>query len=630
MAKADPTLVKASMIEAKTRAASNVSNMKPLFDATTEVSKGYLTQVQDIMKTFKDEKEKERLALEKQMEPFMASADTAFQSIYELKEPLPDAIINMFELEVNKLQDQFEMVNSIGEGDTRENRKARAKIMGELTKLKNATIGFRKESTEVLFNIKENSVNTSVVDPATLDPAKMVLDLQNLDKLADEGKVKVTYGKNGPVFTVKDYYSDATSVWGDEISFTMSDLNEAFPPKDTKIDGAIMSMNTASGKKGVFDGTGEDPVYNYEVQGQRGFLMDMIKDKKDFQNIARRRVEGLDIPSFEESLMDNVDISFSVLDKMFYMDNGERVEIGQAFKYLDYNNDGKINNDDSRVDGVDAEVFKGNVAAMIDAVVNPDNPAFNLSVSKELFADYYVGTENSKGIDHQIYEKNYNLKVQEKIEKDKRSRRSNGSTNNEKGSDVYSGYMTFTKQDFMLNNILTGNPVSFKSNEGADVFHQNNDGTWTGKNSGITVTKEELVRDYLYMDYRAKTKFGNDFDFGPVSNEENKVLYTPDNYVRNVSNEKVIVTDLHKSAVKDIAETLNYSVANDFDRIQIRLNDNGKTSGKTGGLLLTVYYDGDGNVGSGIEGKSFGDTPTGIEAFFEKIVGSEEWNEYIN
>lgn len=622
MAKADPTLVKASMIEAKTRAASNVSNMKPLFDATTEISKGYLTQVQDIMKTFKDEKEKQRLALEKQMEPFVASADAAFTSIFELKEPLPDAVINMFEREVNKLQDQFEMVNSIGEGDTRENRKARAKIMGELTKLKNSTLGLRKEATEVLFNIKEGSVNTSVVDPATLDPANMVLDLKNLDKLADEGKVKVTYGKDGAVFTVKDYYSDATSVWGDEISFTMSDLNEAFPPKDTKIDGAIMGMNEASGKKGAFDGTGEDPVYNYEVGSQRGFLMDMIKDKKDFKNISRRRIEGLDISSFEESLMDNVDISFSVLDKMFYMDNGERVEVGQAFKYLDYNNDGKINNDDSRVDGVDAEVFKGNVAAMIDAVVNPDNPAFSLSVSKELFADYYVGTETTKGIDHQIYEKNYNLKVQEKIDADKR-RRGNGS-NREKTTETVNGNR-YNQTDFektyrsyidWIDNPTTGVIKSFPNGlqvkyENGDYFGLNADNKW------IKLDKGEVARESGLSKY-----VGGGEDYFIEGN--NNISYDSDYYVVDIANAKIPVTDLHKYAVKDIAETLNYSVADDFDRIQIRLNDDGKTSGKTGGLLLTVYYDGD------TEGKSFGDTPTGIKAFFEKIVGSEQWNEYIN
>jgi hypothetical protein len=619
MAKADPTLVKASMIEAKTRAASNVSNMKPLFDATTEISKGYLTQVQDIMKTFKDEKEKQRLALEKQMEPFMTSADNAFTSIFELKEPLPDAVINMFEREVNKLQDQFEMVNSIGEGDTRENRKARAKIMGELTKLKNSTLGLRKEATEVLFNIKEGNVNTSVVDPATLDPANMVLDLKNLDKLADEGKVKVTYGKDGAVFTVKDYYSDATSVWGDEISFTMSDLNEAFPPKDTKIDGAIMSMNTASGKKGVFDGTGEDPVYNYEVQGQRGFLMDMIKDKKDFKNISRRRVEGLDIPSFEESLMDNVDISFGVLDKMFYMDNGERVEIGQAFKYLDYNNDGKINNDDSRVAGVDAEVFKGNVAAMIDAVVNPDNPAFSLSVSKELFADYYVGTENTKGIDHQIYEKNYNLKVQEKIDADKRSRRNNGSSKpgnyrvNDRDMNPASFHNTFDETIEFLEN---PKEQTLQLPSGRFVKYEN--GKWYGQRNYDDGTNEWILTNYgdiaQVEGIRNYVKGANELSNEGNNDYSGKVQYNDDNYVTRVNKDQVKVTDLHLLSKGSVIETLNYSIAYKYDRIEIK---------SEAGNYMGVYYDGE-------FWRKFGKTTTGIKAFLEKEIGSEEWNKHIN
>ena len=53
--------------------------------------------------------------------------------------------------------------------------------------------------------------------------------------------------------------------------------------------------------------------------------------------------------------------------------------------------------------------FEANMDAMIDAVVNVDNPAFSLSRSQELLADYYIGKEAEGnnpaiiGVDQQKY-----------------------------------------------------------------------------------------------------------------------------------------------------------------------------------------------------------------------------------
>lgn len=609
MAKADPTLVKASMLEAKTRAASNVPNMKPLFDATTEISETYLTQFQNVMKTFKDEQEKQRLALEKQMELFQVAADKAFQSVYELEEPLPDVMIKAFEKEVNNLQDQFEKVNTIGEGDSRENRRARAKIMAELTKLKNNSVNLRKTTTEVLYNISSGSVNTSIVEPASLDPARMVLELGNLDELADQGKVKVTYGKDGAIFTVKDYYSDATSTWGDEISFTMNDLKETFPPTDPKLDKDIVKLNTESGTKGVFDATGNNPQYDYKQPAQRDAILSIIKDKDDFKDVSQRRIDGLgSIPSFKEALMEDISIPFSVLDKMFYDENGERVEIGQAFKYLDYNEDGKISNEDANFPGVDSEAFKDNIAAMLDAIVNPDNPAFSLSVSKELFADYYVS------VDEQTYRTNFEKTVKAN---NKSNNRNTSSVNKERGSSVYNGYMTFTQQDKIIQDILDGNPVSFKSNEGADTFHRNSDGTWTGKYGGNTISKEELVRDFLYMDYRAKNKFGDDFDFGPDSSSNNNggsgstYTYGSQNFGPD-GGDKTKDVDL---VGMDPEKVKNILSAN----FQLHHNNNITMKVIDGGYIQIKYAE-----GTTVQFNS--QSETGIQYFVDITLNSDDWN----
>ncbi len=602
MAKADPTLVKASMLEAKTRAASDVPNMKPLFDATTEISETYLTQFQNVMKTFKDEQEKQRLALEKQMELFQISADKAFQSVYELEEPLPDVMIKAFEKEVNNLQDQFEKVNTIGEGDSRENRRARAKIMAELTKLKNNSVNLRKTTTEVLYNISSGSVNTSIVDPASLDPARMVLELGNLDELADQGKVKVTYGKDGAIFTVKDYYSDATSTWGDEISFTMNDLKETFPPTDPKLDKDIVTLNKNSGDQGTFDATGNNPQYNYKQPAQKSAILDIIKDKEDFKDVSQRRIEGLgSTPSFKEALMEDISIPFSVLDKMFYDENGERVEIGQAFKYLDYNEDGEISNEDASFPGVDPEAFKNNIAAMLDAIVNPDNPAFSLDVSKELFADYYVS------IDEQTYRKNF----EKTVKANQRSNRNSGSRNKR----VYR-VNNRDMSEYNFNNTY-GPLVDFLENpeekqmqlpSGRVVKYEN--GKYYGKSydtSGNYLGWAEITANDI-AEVEGISEYVSGTSELAKEDDPNKFVYTYQTF------NGVDDTDLVGMAANEVQEI----IFKHFDG-GISLRNHPNITITNDGEIISISYNGGG-------GPSFKTTEGGIKGFVNEILNSEEWN----
>ena len=181
MAKADPTLVKAAFTEAKTKAAADVPSMKPLYDATTEISRGYLTQITGIMKSYKDEKEKERVALEKQLEPFQKIANETLVSLFEMEEAMPDKVVNAYERRVKELQDEFELVNTLGNEDTAENRKMRMKLMGELNKISKQTVNMRKTSMDFADRIANGQVNIGIIENEIIDPAKMALDFKNMD-----------------------------------------------------------------------------------------------------------------------------------------------------------------------------------------------------------------------------------------------------------------------------------------------------------------------------------------------------------------------------------------------------------------------------------------------------------------
>ena len=256
MAKADPTLVKAAFSEATSRAGADVLNMKPLYDATTAISQGYLKQITNIMKGYKEEKEKERIALEKQLEPFQKIADETLVKLFSNQEAMPDKIINAFENRIRQLQDEFELVNTLGDEDTTENRRARMKLMGELNKISQQTINLRKTTMDFADRIANGQLNTSLVESELVDPAKMVLDFKNMD---DNDNIIVGYDKDGIMFTVKDYWYSGegvdssgkvipASTWGDPISFNIKDLDEAFPGIDTEIDSEVLKMTNATGK----------------------------------------------------------------------------------------------------------------------------------------------------------------------------------------------------------------------------------------------------------------------------------------------------------------------------------------------------------------------------------------------
>ena len=406
MAKADSTLVKAAFTEASSRASADVPNMKPLYDSTKSISTGYLEQITGIMTEFKNEKERERIALDKQLDGFKKIADETLVSLFSLKEAMPGKVINAFEDRVKELQDEFELVNTLGDGDSSENRKARMRLMGELNKISQQTINLRKTTMNISDRVSNNLLNTDVIQKDIIEYAKSILDFKNLDENSD---VVLDYGRDGIIFKI------------DGKEFTINDLDEAFPGINKDVDSGFLDMTKASAAQGVFDASGNNPQSNYKKDEQRGYFKGKINDKDDFQQYLRR-LEGTDVPSFKEALLDDISIPVGILSNMFIDEYGTRLEIGQALSEMDYNGDGVITEDDGNFNGVDMENFKKNMDIIIDVLTNTSNPAFDLETSKDLLTDYYIGgtrtidgfTQNITGIDEQIYNKNYQNSIESK------------------------------------------------------------------------------------------------------------------------------------------------------------------------------------------------------------------------
>ena len=127
-------------------------------------------------------------------------------------------------------------------------------------------------------------------------------------------------------------------------------------------------------------------------------------------------LQGVSDVSFKESLQSNLQIPVAVLDNMYYDDNGKIVEIGLAFKDLDRVGDDDVINEKDIADGrknlsgQELEMFNQNVDALIDALTNVDNPAFDITKSSKMLGEYLQQNTKTR------YDYNYNIANKPNIE----------------------------------------------------------------------------------------------------------------------------------------------------------------------------------------------------------------------
>ena len=428
---ADNTLVQASFKEAISRAGADVPNQKPLYDSVNTIGKSVFGVIDLFMDGYAKEKETQRIGKEKQMAGFQKQADELVAGLYAQDEPLPDAFIMAFRDKITSLQDEFEDYNTIGKGDTQENSMARARIMGELTRVKNQAINFRTK-TQIFFESFEG-VNTGEVDGKNIAAQKQALDFSNYERLVREGKIEVAYGEKGIEITSKKYgtrtirvpltnpseqFVDASAdnmmdveEFLPDVIITLESLNKNFPPINEEHHAKILKDFNTILTQGTGDGKLGEKNYNEEVQLNR--FVKHVSDPKNFKNVVSSSIEGISDISFKESLQSNLQIPVAILDNMFYDENGERVDAGLVFKGLDRVGDDNVIDEkdiaDGRksLEGDELKMFNQNVDDLIDALTNIDNKAFDINLSSKMLGEYL--NQNTK----KRYDYNYNLAVKE-------------------------------------------------------------------------------------------------------------------------------------------------------------------------------------------------------------------------
>ena len=397
---ADNTLVQASFKEAISGAGADVPNLKPLYDSAQAINKSVFGVINTFMTGYAKEKETQRVGKARQMSGFQKQSDDLVATMYAQDEPLPEAFMMAAASHIKDLQDEFEMYNTIGKGDTQENSMARARIMGELTRAKNKIINFRAGSQIFLEGFKD--VNEGEVNGKKIAGQQQALDFKNYggeDGLIATGKVEVNFGKNGFEITSKDYETvvsggfglngfERREVVGGKMVVSLESLNKNFPQTNKEHHAGIIEDHTIMLDQGTGDGKLGERNYNEEIQ--LGKWVGHVNTPEKFRNMVSSSIKGVSDTSFKQHLESNLEIPISVLDNMYYDDNGERVDVGLAFKDLDRVGDGGVINEEDRegLSGQELEMFNQNVDALIDALTNVDNPAFDIGKSSKMLGQY--------------------------------------------------------------------------------------------------------------------------------------------------------------------------------------------------------------------------------------------------
>jgi len=490
---ADSVLVNAAFKEAATKYGGDVINMKPMYDSNVAGMNKVFNTISGAMGIYSAKKEVGRAGVRKQMAAFQAQANAGVKDMYAQDEPMPDAFINAFRKKITDLQDEFEAVNTYGKGDTAENSMARSRIMGELQRVQNQATNFRAKTNIFLDSI--DNVNEGEVNAKDIAGSQQALDFSNYPRLVREGKIsKVEYGENGIEITSRGYYSDASGSWGEEV-VSLASLKAKFPQTDLEHHAQVFKIRNEYVTQGKAAANKTNPENDYNEEEANEAFTRQVNTPKKFKNVVSSRIDGLSESSFKVNLEKNLQIPLSVLENMYYTEDGSRVEIGQVYKDLNLVDDGVIDEKDIAA-GKGNAAFEQNLDSLIDALTNVDNPAFDIGLSASMLGGYLGEIAKSD------YKEMFNKTTKENSKNTDGVNKKIGNSliTPDVWSDSYVPYIDF------LENPVEGSRT--QSPRGLDVIYE--DGVFKKEVEGEWV--EQSLSDLASIDYIGKyVKGGNTF-----------------------------------------------------------------------------------------------------------------------
>ena len=404
---ADSTLVKASFQESISRAKVDVPNLKPLYDSTVDTMQAGQKIITGLIDQVQKQNETDRINKEKQLYGFNKIVDDTNFSLYQMDEPLPNKVVNAMRDGIKELKEEFELYNTYGKNDTEENNNARVRIMGELKRMTSQAVNTRAKFMEISDSYPD--WNNARIKTGDITALKSFLDVKNMD--ANEN-VSVRYSGSNLVFT--------NSLTGQ--NFTAKQMREAMPIIDKKIQAySTQSANTAITSAATAANNGNASVYSKDninlynsTRNQVvGDFLANVKLPEDYVNAATIPLLE-NTQTLETALESYAPISLEVVKNMFYTEDGKVMPIGETFAMFDKDNDKDVDGDDfNMMKPEELEMFKANHKEMVNAIIRPDHPAFNLKTSKSILGNYYADLEE------QAYTNQYNATAENVRRKNK-------------------------------------------------------------------------------------------------------------------------------------------------------------------------------------------------------------------
>jgi|21_taG_2_1085346.scaffolds.fasta_scaffold00092_15 hypothetical protein len=471
----DPNLIKASFNLANSEAAANTPDMSNVYKSNVDIGKTYLNVVSGIGKEMALERKKNELGREKQLESLKAVIKRNYSEMIQKGGNQGEETIMAVREGIKKIEDDFLRVNTYGDNDSDENEYARIQLEARAAKLissvRNSRDFFDKLGTRV-DNLRVEDITK--FKGHLLDPMRRAMDVDN--------------HKNDPGVVVRYDHEKEDLVYevDGDFSMTLDEMVESLPEYDIAKHNRIAKFFNAATETAKIDAQSETPVNQFKndeyLQGQKIQFKKEINNEEDFLDVSGAKIIG--DRSFREGLINRADISVATIRTMV----GENeADIGALYAAMDHDNSGGINFDKDLAELTTTEAreeFKKNYELLIDAITNPENEAFNLSISKDLLADYYVGLKK------QNYDNTYNY-----YDKEKKNEFDSTSGNYKVGSN---GFLT--------------NPALIKEDGSPGVSEYK--GYKLGRNGNV------LYDDVATLD---KINKGESF-IGPFENEYRKVI----------------------------------------------------------------------------------------------------------
>ena len=416
-------------------------------DRTSAIVGSSIGAVADGVLTIFNKKESLEAEHEKRVDGFKDIAAECHDKLANQNEPLPQKIVDAVEEEINRLQSDYEKVNVVGKGDSREKERARTKIMAELARVTNQAIATRADF--MTMGQSAGNWNPNLIHPDNIDAMKSILNIDGMDK---NDNISAQFVDGKLTFTTSGYSTGTKSVdveaatfdeyvekmqaerreneiiseeewtdivvnqnteyqYGDAVSFTSAEMAKAIPTKNLDNDSMILDGQMDFVKQGQNDGkygnrnyfrNDDGSIDQYAYDETKANLAGEIADKNQFRDIATRRMAKMGMPSFKMGLIKNMNIPIQVLDNMFMGEGGNKLAFADVFATMDSNEDGSITAEDLvNYEGGQTK-FEENIDEIIDALTNVEHPAFHFETSRDMLADYYTNFK-MQAYEHKYY-----------------------------------------------------------------------------------------------------------------------------------------------------------------------------------------------------------------------------------